>query len=118
MELAAPTLKRARHTFTVPESARRLETDPHTVTFGEQTLREEMDAAKEAALNPESPQALDYALLKRIVIAIDGQPPADLDWIEKTGPKVRTLLIAGLSRATMPTKVELDAFLGSQQTEV
>ena len=104
-----------RFTFTVPESARLLPTDPATITLKSITVAEEMRALKSAEV---AGNIAAYELIKASIIEVDGKP---LTWdggakdifVEGLSPKVRQLIIKGHTKLHGTSDKEDDDFLGS-----
>lgn len=96
---AIPTLSRPYVTFTVPEGARQFETDPKEVVFRPLTVRNEIEANKAARLTDAPDAALPYELMRQGADAVDGKKvdwsTDDPQWVERTSPKCRELLLRG-----------------------
>ena len=109
-----------KHTFTIPEADRELDTDPVEITLRQLTYGEEQQAIQAASLN--STSFLSEATMRSIVEA-DGKP---ITW-ESDGKsrfysglsnKVRDLAQQAFADIGLPTVESRKAFLASKKTTV
>lgn len=113
--IAAATLALPTYTFTIPETARSLETDPHTVTIRAFTVGQELDALKASSVGGR----FEYELLQRIVTEVDGRPhDQGIDFIDRCSSAVRVLLVSALNKISMPSNKDSADFLGSMKVQV
>ncbi len=111
---------RPKFTFKIPESARLLETDPHTVTLQSITIGEENQAS---ASVKSSGGPLGYELVKHSLIAADGKV---VSWeagekerfLEGCSSKVRTLIMGAFEKIHSPEKKDSDDFFNSMTVAV
>ena len=108
------TINRTRTTFPIPPGVREWDSDPKTVTMVALTVREEIEANKVADGRGTGDVGLSYELLRRSVVAKDGKPidptGTDLDWVEGTSPKCRSLLLQAVLRMNRVSREDSDAF--------
>lgn len=115
---------RIRFTYTIPESERAFETDPHTVTLVPLRVSEEMEAKKLAGASRggdrDTKEVME--LMRRAVVAVDGKPvdwasPLGPEWLEQCSPQVRLRVLRAYNDVHVP-KEENDAdFFGSRIVE-
>lgn len=110
-------LSRPRDTYTIPPSIRAFQTDPNTVTLELYTLSQEIDAIKAAGATGGGAMSVQYELLRRAAVEVDGVRP-DLDWVDRTSPAVRMLLGQALDRMVLPSKEDTDSFFNSRKTSI
>lgn len=107
-----------KYTFTFPDSARLLDTDPKTITIAPLTLAQELEGNKVAEAGNNV-----FAKVAMSICAIDGKA---VDWvgggldaaIEKCSPKVRDLIMRAYLKVHMPAQEDTAAFLDSMATTV
>ncbi len=115
-DLKIRKIARPRFTFVVPEEERSFEGDPHEFVIQPFTLGEELEATRLAGgAGSAQMVALQYELLKKCVVEIDGAEVADENWIERVSPTVRSLLVSALDEVSSPKKASRDAFLASRK---
>ena len=107
-----------KHTFTIPETSRGLDTDPKTITLRELTYGEEQQAQQAA-------KAHDTTVLNesamRSIVAADGKP---ITWendgkqrfYEGLSNKARELVMQAFVDIGLPKPEERAAFLASKKT--
>jgi len=113
------TLERATYTFTIPDGARIFpDSDPTSVVMQAYTMGQEIDAAR-AANATGAAQALEYELVRRSVIKVNGKA-ADQggDWLDKCSPPVLRLLCRALNKINFPSEADGKAFLDSMKQSV
>ena len=118
-EAAAVTARFPRHTYTLPETTRELESDPSTVTLRQLTIEEE-----QAALAAAKAKNVDFSYegAMRSLVAADGKP---LTWtgdeVERffrgLSNKVRDCVVQAFQRLAIPTRKESEDFLASEKIE-
>jgi hypothetical protein len=102
---------RPRMRFTLPRMEYGFERDPKVVVLQPFTLREELDA--NAAAEGSDTTSVQYELLRRCVVEIDGKPVSDFDWLENTSPACRVLLNRALTKISLPTEKDNRSFFRS-----
>lgn len=109
------TLDVPEHTFTIPEKDRRWKADPKTFKIREYTVAQELDAMAVA----KSGTQLEYELLQRTVIELDGKPvDQGADFLGRFSNATRKRMQRALNLVNMPDPEEDEAFLLSQETAV
>lgn len=107
------------HTFTIPESARELENDPHEVSMRQLTFGEEQQALAAAESQKTS---FAYEGTMRSIVAADGR---EITWNDNgketffagVSNKVRDLLIRGFTNIALPQAGEVASFFASKKTK-
>ena len=113
-KLAVPTLSMPETTYTVPEASRQLQSDPKTITIRLWSTGQEMDA-----LRASGSSNLNFEILQRAVIAIDGTPVEQAtDFMGSWSPKMRQLAAEAINRLSLPTDKERSDFFESAVTKV
>ena len=115
---AALLAKIPRHTFTIPESAKELATDPTVVTLRQLTLDEEIQATTAAGV---SGKPIIYESTMRAVVAADN---VEITWtgdgkvrfFAGVSSKVRDLIIQAFGHISLPARKDSEAFLSSEVT--
>lgn len=107
------------HEFTIPESARELETDPHVIVMRQLTFGEEQQAL---SISEKQKSNFAYDGAMRAVVSADGKPITWDDNGKETffcglSNKVRDLVIRGFTQIALPTKEEVDGFFASMKTK-
>lgn len=113
--VSALEASRPRFSFKIPESARQLASDPHTVVLRMPTVADDLRASSVAQ---DSREALGYERLKNALDEVDGRK---VTWendekdrvVEACSPKVRQFLGMAYTKAFSPNNDEMEAFLGS-----
>lgn len=85
-------LQRLTMTGEIPEAARVWPSDISKFKLRQLDLGAELDAAKAAAINGGTDDAMSAELLRRAVVEVDGKKVDDLDWLEDQSPQTRGYL--------------------------
>jgi hypothetical protein len=104
----------AAFTFTFPEKDRQ-PGDPTKITLRSRfSIGTEKDATKAAGAYGN----LNYELLHRITLKVDGKPvDQGLDFMENWSPKVRVYAVRALNMLMVPEEVDAKGFLDTMVTE-
>lgn len=107
------------HEFTIPDTARELDTDPITIEMRQLTFGEEQQALATAEKQKTS---FAYEGAMRSIVSANGRPVTWDDNGKETffcglSNKVRDLVIRGFTHIALPQKEEVDGFFASMKTK-
>lgn len=105
-----------KYTWAVPESMRKLESDPHEFTIRLFTYGQEIDALKATRVTGAT---LEYELLQRCVVALDGKPVDQAgNILENFSPQVRGFMVFCLNDVASSDPKAVAAALAAVKIEV
>lgn len=108
------------HTYTIPEAARELDTDPKEISIRQLTMQEEKQALARAANNQTS---FTYEGAMASVVAADGK---EITWTDdgketffsSMSNQVRDLVIRAFARIALPEVKTANDFFGSEKKKI
>lgn len=120
MPTGMPADTRPRFEFDVPETARMYPEDPRKVVMVPLRVSDDLEASAIAQARSFNAAVLTLEQIRRSVVAIDGKQidwavPGGAEWIERTSPPLRDLLIKAYNKIHTAPEDASKAFLASMK---